>query len=124
MRKREGPEMGPSVDILPLAGLSGCPRSGPVPADPMRSKILIVLSFAAGAAIASLVVFLAMMRWSQRQYQMLWAGSVLDHTRYALKLSPGRTPIGASRLEQRLPSLVKSVHSFGVNDQTRRYFVP
>lgn len=85
----------------------------------MRSKILIVLSFAAGAAIASLVVFLAMMRWSQQQSQISWVGRALDHTRYALMLSQGEHEQVLQGMEQRLPGLVSSVHSFGDNDQTR-----
>lgn len=85
----------------------------------MRSKILIVLSFTAGAAIASIVVFLAMMRYSQRQSEVCWVGFALDHTRYALKLSRGEHEQTLLGLEKGFPGLVRSVHSFGDNDQVR-----
>lgn len=112
----------PQVDFRPLAVLLISPSEGPVPEDPMRSKILIVLSFAAGAAIASLVVLFAMMRWSQHQSQMCWVGFALDHTRYAMKLSRGEHEQVLLGLEKGFPGLVQSVHSFGDNDQTRLVF--
>jgi hypothetical protein len=85
----------------------------------MRSKIPFALSFAAGAAIASLVVFLAMMRWSQQQSQICWLGFARDHTRYALKLSRGEHEQVLLGLEKEFPGLVRSVHSFGDNEQVR-----
>lgn len=103
--------------------VTGCPHPGPrvqIPRfDPhMKHRTQIGLAFSAGAFMATLCTSLLLLRWHSQQSQLFWTKSVDDQLRTISQLQRGQPAEALRQLEQRLPGLVISVHSFGRNAQT------
>jgi hypothetical protein len=84
----------------------------------MKHRIQITLAFSAGAVLAMLCTSFLLLRWHSQQSQLLWTRSVDDQLRTISQLQRGQPADALRQLEQRLPGLVMSVHSFGRNTQT------
>lgn len=84
----------------------------------MRTKLLITVAFVAGAVISASATAFIMVRWHQRQSQMLWTSALQQHLRIASHVNRGDVQALRSDWDRRLPGLVLSVASFGRNEQT------
>ena len=84
----------------------------------MNQRTQIGLTFSAGALIATLSTGFLLLRWHKQQSQLLWTKSVDDQLRTISLLQRGQPAEALRQLEQRMPGLVMSVHSFGRNAQT------
>lgn len=84
----------------------------------MKHPIQITLAFSAGAVLAMLCTSFLLLRWHSQQSQLLWTKSVDDQLRTISQLQRGQPAEALRQLEQHLPGLVVSVHSFGRNAQT------
>lgn len=85
----------------------------------MKTKIPLVLSFAAGVALAAIVSFAAFVRWNAHQSEMLWCSFAQDYAINALRLSRGEPEFVLQGMEKKIPGIVMSVHSFGDDEMTR-----
>lgn len=88
----------------------------------MKARLALVLSFACGAAFASLVavaVVLLLVRWNGQQSRLFWTTYLHNYANDALRLSRGEPGVVLRDMEDRLPGVVLSVHSFGETDATR-----
>ncbi|MBX3733515.1 MAG: hypothetical protein KF791_13075 [Verrucomicrobiae bacterium] len=84
----------------------------------MQNRTQIGLAFGAGAVLATLCTAFPLLRWHNQQSQLFWTKSVDDQLRTMSQLQRGQPAEALRRLEQRLPGMVISVHSFGRNAQT------
>ncbi len=84
----------------------------------MRTRLLIAAAFVSGAVLSASVTAFVMVRWHQRQSQMLWTSALQQHLRVANQVNRGEVQALRSDLDRRLPGLVLSVASFGRNEQT------
>ncbi len=84
----------------------------------MRSKSLATSAFLTGAILAALVTSWTLLRWHRAQSQLLWTTALQQHLRLAAHVHKGDVQALRANLDQRLPSLVLSVASFGRNEQT------
>lgn len=84
----------------------------------MRIKLLITAAFFSGAIISASATSFLLLRWHQQQSQMLWTNALQQHLRVVSHLNRGEVQALQRDLDRRLPGLVRSVASFGRNEET------
>lgn len=88
----------------------------------MKARLALTLSFACGAALAGIVGLVAvsvLVRWHGQQSRLFWSTHLQTYANDALRLSRGEQEEVLRGMEDRLPGVVLSVHSFGETDATR-----
>lgn len=84
----------------------------------MNTKTTVLLSFMAGVSFTALIGFAYLVYWNGQQSQLLWSTVLHENANRAINLSRGENEKVLQDLEQKLPGMVLSVHSFGDNEHT------
>lgn len=84
----------------------------------MTPKIRLAGAFLSGALLAAALTSVVLLRWHRQQSQILWTTALNQHLRMTSEVHKGDLRSVQDDLDRRLPGLIRSVSSFGRNEQT------
>ena len=84
----------------------------------MTHRIRLAIAFLSGALLATTVTSVVLLRWHQQQSQLLWITALQQQLRTISLVHKGDLRATRDDLDRRLPGLIRSVSSFGRNEQT------
>ena len=85
----------------------------------MKSRFWMLLSFLSGALLSAVVTAVGVLHWHQQQLELMWTTALRQSVQELRQLDRGDASAVRADLLRRLPGLVGSVSSFGLNEQTR-----
>lgn len=84
----------------------------------MKPSPRLASAFLSGALLATAFTSVLLLRWHRQQSQLLWTTFVQQQLRTISQVHKGDLPAMRADLDRRLPGLIRSVSSFGRNEQT------